>query len=253
MKLMYHADKTIRWEEIDMELEFLGRGAAFNPALGNTSACLREGGKLLLLDCGETVFAELIRRGLLDGVSEVFAAVSHLHSDHCGSLGTLAHYCEFRLKTRLHLVVPEHAAYRGQLDTLMRLFGAEPGKQYDMVPAGSDLGFSAFERLDIVPTRHAAGMHCFSFIMETAGGGVFYSADTHTEEPFVAFMRTHPDFERAYVETTNAAGAVSVHLLMDRLAEVVPPELRSRVCLMHFANAACMEAGRKLGFGCAGE
>ena len=38
-------------------LRFLGRGAAFNPALGNTSAYVREGERLLLLDCGESVLS----------------------------------------------------------------------------------------------------------------------------------------------------------------------------------------------------
>lgn len=36
-----------------MELHFLGRGAAFYVEAGNTSAYLREGSRLLLLDCGE--------------------------------------------------------------------------------------------------------------------------------------------------------------------------------------------------------
>ena len=42
-----------------MELHFLGRGAAFYVEAGNTSAYLREGSRLLLLDCGESVFADL--------------------------------------------------------------------------------------------------------------------------------------------------------------------------------------------------
>ena len=53
-----------------MELRFLGRGAAFNAEQNNTAACIREGGHLLLLDCGETVFRELKVRGLLEGVRE---------------------------------------------------------------------------------------------------------------------------------------------------------------------------------------
>ena len=45
-----------------MKLHFLGRGAAFNPLEKSTSAYVKEGDRLFLLDCGESVFAELIRR-----------------------------------------------------------------------------------------------------------------------------------------------------------------------------------------------
>ena len=233
-----------------MELRFLGRGAAFNAEQNNTAACIREGGHLLLLDCGETVFRELKVRGLLEGVREVTVAVSHLHSDHCGSLGTLGHYCRYALGAKLRLVVPERGDFEERLRMLLQLFGIDVGPDgVCFIPAGP-LGFAAFERLDLVPTRHAEGMTCYSFVMETAGGGVFYSADTCTEAPFLDFVRTHPAFERAYMDATSAEGP-GIHLPLSRLAAVTPPALRSRVYLMHVNDAACLERGRQLGFGCA--
>ena len=187
-----------------MELLFLGRGAAFNTSQGNTAACIREGERLMLLDCGETVFSALKERG------------------------------DFEERLRM----------------LLQLFGIDVGPDgVCFIPAGP-LGFAAFERLDLVPTRHAEGMTCYSFVMETAGGGVFYSADTCTEAPFLDFVRTHPAFERAYMDATSAEGP-GIHLPLSRLAAVTPPALRSRVYLMHVNDAACLERGRQLGFGCA--
>ena len=90
-----------------MELKFLGRGAAFNPLEWNTCAYVREGSKLLLLDCGETVFGELIRRRTLDGIREVWIAVSHMHSDHCGSLGSLTLYCAEILNFNARILLPQ--------------------------------------------------------------------------------------------------------------------------------------------------
>lgn len=87
-------------------LRFLGRGAAFNVTEGNTAACVKNGGELLLLDCGETVFYQLMKQHLLDGVKRLTVAVSHLHSDHCGSLGSLGHYCRYALGIRMTLLVP---------------------------------------------------------------------------------------------------------------------------------------------------
>ena len=52
-----------------MELTFLGRGAGFNPAEKNTSAYFIEKDEMFLIDCGESVFATLLERKILDGIS----------------------------------------------------------------------------------------------------------------------------------------------------------------------------------------
>ena len=48
-------------------LKFIGTGSAFNQDLGNTSAYIKDGETLLLIDCGETVFQRIkeIRRKYL--------------------------------------------------------------------------------------------------------------------------------------------------------------------------------------------
>ena len=122
-----------------MELHFLGRGAAFYVEAGNTSAYLREGSRLLLLDCGESVFADLLRRGVLSGVTDITVALSHLHSDHCGSLGSLCHYCFYMLHIVPKLVLPEDAAYRADVVTLLRLFGVQENA-FAFVEDGGALG-----------------------------------------------------------------------------------------------------------------
>ena len=45
-----------------MNLLFLGRGAAFNPKEGNTSAYFLENNQLFLIDCGESVFERIINK-----------------------------------------------------------------------------------------------------------------------------------------------------------------------------------------------
>ena len=44
-----------------MELTFLGRGAAFYPAFGNTNAFFLSGGDLFFLDFGESAFEKAVR------------------------------------------------------------------------------------------------------------------------------------------------------------------------------------------------
>ena len=230
-----------------MELHFLGRGAAFYVEAGNTSAYLREGSRLLLLDCGESVFADLLRRGALSGVTDITVALSHLHSDHCGSLGSLCHYCFYMLHIVPKLVLPADAAYRADVATLLRLFGVQENA-FAFVEDGGALGFSSFRSFRYVPTRHSDGMRCFSFIFETENGGVFFSSDTCTTETLAAFIQSHPDFERAYMDSTDADYPGNIHL---PIGQVVPAEKRGRVYMMHLNRAACAEAGRTFGFSCA--
>ena len=55
-------------------LKFIGTGSAFNQDLGNTSAYIKDGETLLLIDCGETVFQRIKEIKLLDDVKKVYIA-----------------------------------------------------------------------------------------------------------------------------------------------------------------------------------
>ena len=73
-------------------LKFIGTGSAFNTELGNTSAYLKSNETLLLIDCGESVFARIKKINLLEDVKNVYIIITHLHSDHVASLATLIEY-----------------------------------------------------------------------------------------------------------------------------------------------------------------
>ena len=228
-----------------MDLHFLGCGAAFNPDLGNTAAYWAEGDQLLLLDCGETVFSRLLSRGALQKKKQVYAAVSHLHSDHCGSLGSLALYCKFVLDAQFTLLVPDDAAYVQALRALMGMYGVGP-EDYALRPHGA-LDFSAIFSRRYVPTSHAPGMPCFSFVLETPEGGVFYSADTNTAAQLLDFLQSHGRVHRIYMEAALEDAPDSVHLSLKRLTEALPPALYPVTRLMHLNGDACRAAGEALG------
>ena len=214
--------------------------------MGNTAAYWAEGDRLLLLDCGETVFTRLLQCGVLQGKKHVYAAISHLHSDHCGSLGSLAFYCKFALGIRLVLLTPESESYVRSLTSLLALYGADT-RIYSLMPAETDLGLIGISSLQYVPTMHAPGMECFSFVLETPEGGIFYSADTRTEIPLLDFLDTHDCVHRIYMETTLREVPDGVHLPLSRLAAVLPKELRPVTYLMHLPGPDCRAAGEALG------
>ena len=230
-----------------MQLHFLGRGAAFYPQQGSTSAYILEENRLFLLDCGESVFAELLRRGVLSGVTAVYVALSHLHSDHCGSLGSLSHYCRYAMNAPLFVVVPDEPAYCSDVKTLLRLFGAPEGG-VSLLYDRDVTGFSSFSSFRYVPTRHVSEIPSHSFVFETPEGGVFYSADTCTEEPCRAFMQTHPHFEHIYMDVTDAEYPGNVHLPLSVFARLIRDDQKARVSLMHVNSESCIAEGEALGF-----
>ena len=80
-----------------MKIQILGSDAAFDGL--NTSFFFKDDiGRGVLVDCGFTVFPELVRRKMVGDVDVVL--ISHLHADHTGSLTTLAVYNRSRLKKK---------------------------------------------------------------------------------------------------------------------------------------------------------
>ena len=88
-----------------MKLKFLGRGAAFNPKEGNTSAYFIENNQLFLIDCGESIFEKLVELDLLNDIESINLMITHTHSDHIGSLGSLVMYAYYTLKRPLNIII----------------------------------------------------------------------------------------------------------------------------------------------------
>ena len=231
----------------DNELIFLGRGAGFLPSEGNTSACIRCGERLLLIDCGETVFGKLLVSRLLQGVREMVVLISHLHSDHCGSLGSLLLYTRFAMGITVRIVLPEQSEYADDLRSMLRMNGV-PDDAWIPVDGVAVWPFAGVTDIRWIPTRHAPGIPAFSFEIGTETGWIFYSADTCETGPVEDFLRRVPDFRHVYMDVCDTDRPGQVHVSLRQLCACIRPEQRSRVSLMHLNVLTCIEAGQKEGF-----
>ena len=91
-----------------IEIEFLGSGGAFDIKEKNSSVLLKTARGNILIDCGFTVYQELVKRKLLNKLDYIF--ITHLHEDHIGSLSTLIHHKYFIDKEKVKIeCVPELA------------------------------------------------------------------------------------------------------------------------------------------------
>lgn len=86
-----------------MVINFLGIGFAWNIEKDNTSAYIKKDKKMILIDCGETVARKIIKDKVLDDIEELYILISHTHSDHVGSLGTLLFYSKYNKKLEIEL------------------------------------------------------------------------------------------------------------------------------------------------------
>lgn len=231
-----------------MELTFIGRGAAFNAEAGNTNAYFIEDEKLFLIDCGEGMFSYLKRNHILAKVKEVYALISHTHSDHCGSLGSVGLYCQFVLQNKLKIIVPHDEVYNDSLRTLMRIFG-NTEKAFELVYEEEiDGKFKAFDKVRYELTLHDYMLTSFSFIFETKEGDVFFSADTRVADNLLNFINTHKNINKMYMEVTDAKNKNDIHMNIYDLCEVIPQVYRNKIYMMHFRNENCMKIVQEAGF-----
>jgi len=223
-----------------MELTFLGIGSAFNPGMENTSAFFIFENELYLLDCGETVFARLWNSRVLVDCSGVNVAISHLHCDHCGSLGSLISYCALVLKIPVRVIHPLESVTQ-----LLDLMGIERSF-YTWLPTldaepGRAVSFQPQE------VEHVNNMRCFGYIISGPEKKIYYSGDARfIPAPVVdAFMKG--DLDEIYQDTSFMTGLHAAHGSLEYLQQSFAPEFCSRIYCIHL-DSDYRETIRAAGF-----
>lgn len=235
-----------------MDLHFLGRGGAFFPQEGNTSAFFIEGKKLCLIDCGELVFKKIVETHLLEfaHIEEVYVLITHTHGDHAGSLGSLVYYCNYGFYPDLQIKINIVAARPIWLKILENLDSAMIDSElYTLVDAfGINGKFKAFSEVSFIPTLHQANEPAFCIEFETSRGKVFYSGDTRDLAFIAGYVRQDTRIDKMFVEATTLDYDGNVHLPLNGLDRVIPRSIREKVYLMHFNNYECIDMAKALGF-----
>ena len=104
-----------------MFLKFLGVGAAFNYQTNNNCAYLKINKTLYFFDMGEKICDKVLALHLLDDVENIVVLVTHLHSDHIGSLEPFLYWIHFFSKKNVKVFYP----LKNNLKTLLQLTGLD--------------------------------------------------------------------------------------------------------------------------------
>lgn len=234
-----------------MELTFLGRGSAFNSKEGNNAAFFVENNELFLIDCGESVFETLQTSGILDNVSNIYLLITHTHSDHVGSLGTLGTYSYFVKNKPMNIITGRETRKRQISDDLVeivRIFGMTSDMVNFVDEKEFDNRYESFQKIRYVPTRHVKVLDSFGIEFYTQNGIVYYSGDTNEIAPIQVLLQSGKQIDKIYVDCTTEDYPDNIHLHLNVLEENVPPSLRNMFYCMHINNDDCIRQAKSLGF-----
>lgn len=213
-----------------MKLNFLGRGSAFNTKEGNTSAYYKQEDMLLLIDCGESVFQKIKDSNLLDGVKDVNILITHLHSDHAGSLSSLVMYCYYCKGIKPNVYYPRY----NDLVNFLETTGAIESVLWNYFDLED---FKDKTKIEINPFRtvHVKEISSFGYEIDDEpldnGEYIIYTGDMC--EPYEN-MQGHLNFaDRIYIDTCMSDYEGNVHMSLKKLCKLIRPKYRNKVWCMH--------------------
>lgn len=231
-----------------MDLIFLGRGSAFNTSEGNNSAYFIDKNELFLIDCGESIFEKIIERKLLDGVSCVNVFITHTHSDHIGSIGSLIMYCYYVIHKSINIIISKDSLYKDDLINLIRIFGCTNDMYSVVYEDEFDNKYSLFNSIKYMKTNHVSQIPSYGILFNTDNGIVYYSGDTSDLDNIIDLINSGVVIDKIYVDTTSSDVANNVHVYIGNLYELIPIDLRDKVYCMHVNDKKCIDMAIEFGF-----
>ena len=217
-------------------LKFLGVGAAFNYNFNNNCAFFIKNRVLFLFDCGEKICDCLLKHKILDEVDKVYCFVTHLHSDHIGSLEPLMFYLHYVDKKEIKIFYP----CKNNLKKLLKLMGVDFDFEiYD--------DFSLVNEIKIEPVKQKHIKESFGYFVYTDDKNFFYSGDTSIVNKRAVDELKNSKLDLIYHEVTISPTA-KIHTHISKLEKAVPKNMRNKVYLMHLSNSQVIQVAKEKGF-----
>ena len=231
-----------------MELKFLGKGGSDNQLQGNTSAYFIENRCLFLIDCGENIFERILRKQLLNDVDKVFIFITHTHSDHVGSLGSLIFHCYFLKKIELNIVLSSNLLHYNDVKELLRIYGAREDWYRIIEPTSLNNQFNSFNKMEYMSTKHVEQIPCYGLLFETNNGIVYYSGDTKEINNIKELIISGKKIDKIYIDCTTTNTENNVHYYIGKANEEIDDSIKNKVYCMHFNKPECIDIAKNYGF-----
>ena len=220
-------------------LKFIGNGSCFNTTFGNNSAYYidEEKQSLLLIDCGESVFERLMKQKILEKVKDIHVLITHMHTDHVGSLPSLLFFCEYVKGIVPTVIYPE----KNKMSQFLSLVGNEP-QAYKIITPQECKEY----RIQEIKQKHSEFINAYGYVLGLAGKRIYYSGDTKTiQEPIIEAFRTGK-LDEFYQDASRYD--TPAHMNIDTLSKIFSEEERKRIICMHFDDDITKNKAECLGF-----
>lgn len=213
-------------------LNFLGTGGAFAFKLGNNSAYMINSGELLLIDCGESTMKTIYDLNLLNGIDKVYILITHLHSDHVGSLGSFIFYCEERDVTIIYPNVND-------MKTLLKFYGVASHAKVVSPLEFTDFKVTAYKQIH-------EKLEAYGYIFEYGGETIYFSGDTKSIPKEALDLLFANKIDYFYEDLREEES--EFHISFNEIEKLIPKKYRNKVYCMHFNKPEEIPKIKALGF-----
>jgi len=223
-------------------LKFIGIGSCFNFEMGNTSAYyLDETQKsLLLIDCGESVFGEIGKKGLIDNLEKITVVITHLHSDHAGSLPSLVFYMYLKYGIKPDIIYPDKSDI---IDKILFTVGEDMYNIYTPEEYNDTIGIYIVNK---VKQKHSCNIKAYGYELTIEDKKIFYSGDTHVL--WQDILNKFLNYEYNYFYHEVCKGENIDHHSIEELMKEIPEGRRKEVYCMHIADDELLQMVKQAGF-----
>lgn len=194
-------------------LKFLGSDSGFGAS--NNSAYIEERDKLIIIDCGFTVFTQIKKKFDLNKYKEINVIITHLHNDHAGSLSQLILYSYFIFNKKVNVI-----SMCSKIKEYLDITGT-PEDAYTL--------YNEIENVEFIRTEHTRYLDSYGFKLCVNGKKIVYTGDTNILEPFIKYTN---DIDEFYVDVSRYGGAhLKIDDVVEKLREIKKKNIK--IYLMH--------------------
>ena len=209
----------------EQTLKFIGNGSWYNQSVPNTSAYIKLDDTMLLIDCGESIYKELVNNDLLNGINMLYVYITHNHSDHAGSLASLVLRCKY--SWNIDVKVMTYTDNVKSLKRILKSMGCECDVESVIVKTikteNESIVIRAFE------VDHTKDLTCSAIDIKTNNKRLLYTGDINR------YIGDYVDvniYDEIYTDCSTSYKS-NAHVHLDTLDKVVEPIIRHKFFCMH--------------------
>lgn len=151
-------------------IRFISTGGVFDYKIGNSSAMVNCKIGNVLIDCGYTVYPELVERDIVDKID--YLLITHLHGDHVGSIHPLILHLVNKCRKKVKIIYPTESFLK-LVQNYLEIFLVDTSKYIEFV------NIRDVDEVGFVDTtnQHIDGMESYAYYFNLEKDFIFYSGD----------------------------------------------------------------------------